>query len=71
MFDLFIFFNEQNISNQSSLVIGLTGFLSSSKLMYLVFLLESLLSFLVLKIFDFGIIAYRTLPLFFLNSVNL
>ena len=38
------FFNnkEQNISNESSGVIGPIGFLSSSKLMHLVFLLESL-----------------------------
>ena len=44
---------EKNNSNQSLALIAIVDFLGSSQLMYLVFLLETLWSFWLLKMFDF------------------
>ena len=51
----FLLFKELNSSNQSTLLVASIVFLSRSKFLYLVSLHEKLLSFWLLKIFDFWI----------------
>ena len=77
---IFLLIKEQDNSNESSLMIGPNGSLSSSKIMYLVSLLDILWSFWLFKIFlfkinngflnydNFFLLIWSTLSLMFASS---